>query len=66
MSLLLLSSEFSGPLPGDGGLVVLDGGTVRGSDSQFLYSGAINEAGNALTATVPRASPAVHLVRRRT
>jgi hypothetical protein len=34
--------EFRGPLPGAGGIVTIEGGTVRGGDGQFLYAGKLS------------------------
>lgn len=44
--------SFHGPLPGEGGMVIADGETIRGWDSQFLYAGTYSESGGQLTATV--------------
>ncbi len=43
---------FAGPLPGEGGIVVIDAGTIRGSDSQFVYAGTINQGPAGITASV--------------
>lgn len=44
--------EFSAALPGMGGIVVIDGGFVRGGDAGYLYSGTISGQGNSVTSSI--------------
>lgn len=45
--------DFSAALPGVGGIVVVEGESVRGGDNQFLYSGKLVRPENGgLTATI--------------
>lgn len=45
--------EFSAALPGVGGIVTVDGISVRGGDNQFLYSGHLKQSENGrLAATI--------------
>lgn len=42
------SLAFSAQLPGFGAVVIIDNGTVRGADSQYLYVGTVEQSGDAL------------------
>ncbi len=44
--------DFAASLPGSGGIVVLDYGSIRGADDQMLYSGSYSITGNDLTAEI--------------
>lgn len=45
--------EFSAALPGVGGIVTVEDGTVRGGDDQFIYSGTLARAADGvLNATI--------------
>jgi hypothetical protein len=33
--------DFGAQLPGSGGIIVVENGTIRGGDAQFLYSGVV-------------------------
>ena len=44
--------EFSAQLPGAGGIVILDDGTVRGGDGQYLYSGTFEETPSGVVASI--------------
>lgn len=44
--------DFGAALPGAGGVVVVEGGNVRGGDDQYLYSGTVGAAGTSLQANI--------------
>lgn len=45
--------DFSAALPGVGGIVTVEDGTVRGGDDQFIYAGTLTRAADdALSATI--------------
>lgn len=45
--------EFSAALPGVGGIVAVEGASVRGGDNQFLYSGKLSRLDSGrLNATI--------------
>lgn len=43
---------FSAALPGAGGIITAENGSIRGGDGAYLYSGAFQEGPSGLTATV--------------
>lgn len=44
--------DFAASLPSAGGVVVLDGGVIRGGDDQMIYSGSYGVSGSDPSATM--------------
>lgn len=44
--------DFSAAIPGAGGVVVLENGTIRGGDDQMIYSGSYGVSGSDPSATM--------------
>lgn len=44
--------DFAASIPGAGGVVVLENGTIRGGDNQMIYSGSYGVSGSDPSATM--------------